>query len=145
DLGNEQIREKYKDRIIFDYPLKEFRVDGYSKEVQVLQADLEKFDRSLQAILLSQYRRKVFEKYGKLIKPVILFKSRTIKESGAFYNEFKEKVKNLSAGQLKSLKENPNLDPELQKAFAYLEEENITLDNFAQELREDFSDDKCLV
>jgi len=145
DLGHEQIREKYKDRIIFDYPLKKFRIDGYSKEVQVLQADLEKFERSLQAIVLSQYRRKVFEKYGKLIKPVILFKSRTIKESEAFYDEFKEKVKNLSAGQLKSLKENTNLDPELQEAFTYLEEENISLDNFAQELREDFSDDKCLV
>jgi type III restriction enzyme len=144
DLGNEHVRKKYHDRIIFNYPLKEFRIDGYSKEVQVLQADLEKFERALQAILLSQYRRKVFEKYGKLIKPVILFKSRTIKDSEAFYNEFKEKIKNLSADQLKVLKESPNLDSILQDAFGYLEEENINLEHFAQELREDFSDEKCL-
>lgn len=37
DLGHPDILNKYKDRIIFDYPLKEFRIDGYSKEVKVLQ------------------------------------------------------------------------------------------------------------
>lgn len=145
DLGNEQILRKYKDRIIFDYPLKEFRIDGYSKEVQVLEADLEKFDRALQAMLLSQYRRKIFEKYGKLVKPVILFKSRTIKDSKIFYDRFQENINKLTAKDLKALKDNPDLDAVLQDAFTYLEEEEIELGNFVRELKEDFSNEKCLV
>jgi type III restriction enzyme len=144
DLGHKEIREKYEDRILFDYPLKEFRVDGYSKEVQVLKADLDPFGRALQALLLSQYRRKVFEKYGKLIKPVILFKSKTINESETFYNEFQKKLNDLSVGQLKTIKNNTNLDDALHEVFEYLDNERISLENFIHELKEDFSEDKCL-
>src|SRR5699024_9612260 len=78
DLGHDQIREKYKDRIIFDYPLKEFRIDGYSKEVKVLQADLDPVDRALQAVVLSQYRLKKFADYQLSIKPVIMFKANYV-------------------------------------------------------------------
>ena len=35
DLENSAIYSKYNDKIIFDYPLREFRKDGYSKEVSV--------------------------------------------------------------------------------------------------------------
>ncbi len=45
DLSIPEIEEKYKDKIIFDYSLKQFRNDGYSKEVKVLQADLEPIER----------------------------------------------------------------------------------------------------
>ena len=74
DFSNQDIANKYFDKLIFDYPLKQFRLDGYSKEVKVLEADLQPIDRALQGILLNQYRRKIFEKYKKTIKPVILFK-----------------------------------------------------------------------
>src|SRR5690554_3666024 len=49
DLSNKEIRKKYEDKIIFNYPLKQFRLDGYSKEVKVLQADLPPFERAIQA------------------------------------------------------------------------------------------------
>lgn len=62
DFSDQNLAAKYHPRLIFDYTLKEFRKDGYSKEVKVLQADLPPFERALQAILLSQYRRKIFEK-----------------------------------------------------------------------------------
>lgn len=62
DLTNQGIFEKYKNKIIYEYTLKQFRQDGYSKEVKVLQADLDNIDRMLQAIILSQYRRKIAEK-----------------------------------------------------------------------------------
>ncbi len=68
DMANPDITAKYSDKIIFDYPLKQFRKDGYSKEVKVLQSDIPLIQRALQAIILSQYRRKVFEKYKKSIK-----------------------------------------------------------------------------
>ncbi len=94
-MANPDITTKYSDKIIFDYPLKQFRKDGYSKEVKVLQSDIPLIQRALQALILSQYRRKVFEKYKKSIKPVLLFKSKTIAESKEFYNEFIEKIKTL--------------------------------------------------
>lgn len=144
DLANKQILEKYKDKIIFDYPLKAFRLDGYSKEVKVLQSDIAPMDRALQAILLSQFRRKIFEKHSWLIKPVILFKSKTIKDSNAFFDEFTIKMKTLKADDLAKIKSNPNLDAVLQCVFSYFDQNQINSNNLALELREDFSEDKCI-
>ncbi len=144
DLTQPEIENKYRSKIIFDYPLKEFRKDGYSKEVKVLQADLPDFKRALQAIVLSQLRRKVFEKYKQIIKPVILFKSRTIKESETFFTEFAKGVKNIKRDDLEDIKNNTNLDPLLQDAFRYFDDNNISLSNLATEIKEDFSEAKCV-
>lgn len=143
DLSNPLIEAKYNDKVIFDYPLKQFRIDGYSKEVKVLQADLPQFDRALQGVLLSQYRRKVFEKYKKLIKPVILFKSKTIKESQSFFEEFAEGIKKLKVSDLEKIK-NSNPDEAIAKVFQYLEYNNISLENLITELKEDFSEEKLI-
>lgn len=80
DFNDATLNAKYKPKLIFDYPLKQFRLDGYSKEIKVLEADLPQFDRALQAVLLSQYRRKIFEKNQIQMKPVVMFKSKTIKD-----------------------------------------------------------------
>lgn len=143
DLSNPDIEKKYIDKLLFDYPLKQFRKDGYSKEVKVLQADLPPFDRALQGVLLSQLRRKLFEKYKKIIKPVILFKSKTIKESQAFYNEFSMGIKNLKVSDLEKIKKNKP-DSIIEKVFLYLEENNISLENLISELKEDFSIEKLI-
>ncbi len=143
DLSLPAIKKKYSDKLIFDYPLKQFRADGYSKEVKVLQADLPPFERALQCLLLSQYRRKVFEKYGILIKPVILFKSKTIKESQLFFDEFVQGMKKLKVTDLEKIKNKKN-DSAIKKAFQFLNEGDITLDNFLAELKEDFSEEKLL-
>lgn len=144
DLTNDQIIDKYRDKILFDYPLKSFRLDGYSKEVKVLQSDIQSFDRALQAVILSQFRRKIFEKHGWLIKPVILFKSKTIKESNAFLEEFINKVKDLRSNDLEKLQGNPNLDAVLSRVFTYFKFNKITLENLALELQEEFAENKCI-
>ena len=143
DLSNPNIANKYNDKIIFNYPLRQFRKDGYSKEVKVLQADLSQLERALQGVLLSQYRRKIFEKHKKIIKPVLLFKSKTINESKVFFNDFVTGIKNLKADDLEKIK-NSTEDKAIQKAFNYLEANNITLENFANELKEDFSEEKLI-
>ncbi len=144
DLTHDQIIEKYRDKIIFDYPLKAFRLDGYSKEVKVLQSEIQSFDRALQAIILSQFRRKIFAKYGWLIKPVILFKSKTIKDSNAFFEEFIHKIKTLKSNDLEKLKSNPNLDTVLERVFTYFKSNKISLENLALELKEEFAENKCI-
>ena len=143
DLSVPEIEKKYSDKLIYDYPLKQFRQDGYSKEVKVLQADLSPFDRALQGVLLSQYRRKVFEKYKKLIKPVILFKSKTIKESHSFFEEFATGIKNLKVSDLEKIKKS-NPDEAIEKVFQYLQANSISFENLIAELKEDFSEEKLI-
>ncbi|RLE39443.1 type III deoxyribonuclease [Candidatus Woesearchaeota archaeon] len=144
DLDNPAIYEKYQNKIIFEYTLKEFRQDGYSKEVKVLQADLDNLDRMLQAMILSQYRRKIAEKNKVHLKPVILFKSKTIKESEKNYEEFLEKIRNLTIRDIQRIKSQAN-GSVLQKAFEYFEKEKISFDNLVTELKEDFSEEKCML
>jgi len=144
DLDNHAIYEKYQNKIVYEYSLKEFRQDGYSKEVKVLQADLDNIDRMLQAMILSQYRRKIAEKNKLHLKPVILFKSRTIKESEQNEELFHEKIKNLAVKDIQKIKSQVN-GSVLEKAFKYFEKENITFENLVTELKEDFSEEKCML
>jgi type III restriction enzyme len=143
DFNNPLIAKKYAQRLIFDYPLKQFRIDSYSKDVKVLQADADLFDRSLQAILLSQYRRKLFEKNKQVIKPVLLFKSKTIADSKDFQEEFIKGVQGLTAKKLAQIKANAK-DEVLVKMFAFFDAQKITLENLASELKEDFSAEKTI-
>jgi type III restriction enzyme len=144
DFSNQDIANKYFDKHIFDYPLKQFRLDGYSKEVKVLEADLQPIDRALQGILLNQYRRKIFEKYKKTIKPVILFKSKTIAESEKLFEEFKDKIKNLKEEGIQKFN-SPNNDKAIKRIFGYFENNNISIENIVTEIKEDFSEDKCII
>jgi len=142
DLSDLAIFQKYFDKILFDYPLRQFRIDGYSKEVKVLQSDVELMERALQALILSQYRRKVFEKNKKHIKPVILFKSKTIAESKSFHDDFIEKIKTLKKADILAISK--RADATLKKCFDYFEAHSIALDNLIEELRNDFLADKCI-
>jgi len=144
DLGNPDIRKKYEDKIIYQYDLKQFRLDKYSKEIEVLQADLEPIDRALQAAILSQYRRKIAEKNKLHLKPVVLFKSKNIRESKENFDEFLEKIKGLTAKDVRAIGSRVK-GTELEKAFNYFEKEKITLDNLIRELREDFAEEKCML
>ncbi len=144
DLGNENIRQKYEDKIIYQYDLKQFRLDKYSKEIKVLQADLDPIDRALQAIILSQYRGKISEKNKIRLKPVILFKSKTIKESKENYQGFLTKIRNLSSKDIQEINLRTK-GTDLEKAFNYFQKESITFDNLIREMQEDFSEEKCML
>ena len=144
DLDHPAIYEKYQNRIIYEYMLKQFRQDGYSKEVKVLQADLDNIDRMLQTMILSQYRRKIAEKNKLHLKPVILFKSKTIKESEKNEEEFYEKIRNLTVEDIKKIKSQAKGNV-LENAFNYFEKEGITFENLITELKEDFSEEKCML
>lgn len=143
DLKNPQINAEYRDKIIFNYPLSEFRKDGYSKEIMTLRTDVKMMDRALMAVVLSQYRLKVFQSAGLLVKPVVLFKARTVKESEAFMDAFIATVAKLKAkdiARLAGLTDNGTM----KRAFAYFQVKKITDEQLAQELRLDFSKEHCI-
>lgn len=143
DLANPQIRAEYENKIIFDYPLYKFRADLYSKEIKTLRSDMDIMDRAIQALVLSQYRLKIFQDNHLSIKPVVLFKSAKIADSKAFMTSFIDAIKRLNGATLErisSLIDNPTM----HQVYTYFAKKGISFDMLAQELREDFSEEHCV-
>lgn len=143
DLANPAIRAAYENKIIFDYALAKFYNDRYSKDIITLRSDLTVMERALQALVLSQYRLKVFQDHRLAIKPVVLFKAAKIAESKDFMAEFIEMVKKLTGTQLRSLFTAVNNEV-MHRAFAYFVNKGISFDTLAAELRDDFSEEHCV-
>lgn len=144
DLSDRAIRTKYENKIIYQYTLREFREDKFSKDVQIMQSDLDIMERALQAVILSQYRRKVAEKYRIQLKPVILIKSqKTIVQSEHAELKFKEMVKRLMVEDIKKI-EKSNTNGIIKKAFAFFKDNGITYENLIREIKADFSNEKCI-
>lgn len=143
DINNSQIRAEYESKIIYDYPLPKFRADGFSKEIKTLRTDVSIMERAIQAIMLSQYRLKVFQDHRLSVKPVVLFKSAKIADSAKFMANFLEKISSLSGSELQRISELTDNET-LNEAYAYFKKNGISYDQLAQELREDFSTAHCI-
>ena len=143
DVKNPLIKAEYENKIIFDYPLYKFRADKYSKEIKTLRTDISIMERAIQAIILSQYRLKVFQDYRLVIKPVVLFKAAKIADSKAFMSEFIEKISNLTGAELERISTLTDNET-MQSVYRYFADNNISYDQLAQELREDFSEQHCI-
>lgn len=143
DLSNPYIAEKYYDKIIFDYPLRRFREDGFSKDIEVIEADLAPIDRALQAVILSQYKRKLFASLGIDAKPVVMFKSKTIKDNKEFQLAFVDAISHLNNEKIAYLRSSARDD--LARAFDYFNKQGINEDNLILELREEFSEERLLL
>ena len=128
--------------------MKKFRLDGYSKEVLLRQSRVDPLKRMFQAILFSQYRRKIAEEYKineRGIKPVVLMKSKTIAESKKNKDDFIEFINELTGKHIQEARKEYHQDASLGKIFHYLfEERNLRYEEFAMELRGDFSDEKII-
>jgi type III restriction enzyme len=143
DLQNPFILNEYENKIIFDYPLRKFREEKYSKQVRAIRADISHTDRTLLALMFSQYRLKVFQDHHLSIKPVILFKSKTISESKSFLQTFYDMIRTLNGDVLENIINNSPLD-EVKRMAQYFSKKNIDFDKLAQELHEEFSSDHCI-
>lgn len=143
DINNMQIKSAYESKIVYDYPLSKFRLDGFSKEIKTLRTDVSVMERAIQAIMLSQYRLKVFQDNRLSIKPVVLFKSAKIADSKKNMEYFLEKIATISGSELQRISELTDNET-LKEAYAYFQKNGITFDQLAQELREDFSEAHCI-
>ena len=143
DLDDPNITNKYEDKVIYDYPLKKFREDKYSKEVMDVIGDLSPIDRAMQAIVLSQYKRQLFGSIRQDVKPVVMLKSKTINENKAFYNEFVAGLDNLSANKLEEIKGRSS--GAVKAAFEYLDAHKVSLDTLVLELQEEFNEERLLL
>jgi len=143
DLKNQFILSEYENKIIFDYDLRKFREEKYSKQVKAIRADVTYEERILQALLFSQYRLKVFQDNRLNIKPVVLFKSKTIAESKQYAEAFHEIIRKLKGGDIKKIISSSSID-EIKRMSGYFISKNIDYDKLAQELREEFSPTHCI-
>lgn len=92
------VEEKYAPKTIYKFGLKDFLSAGYTKEINLVSSTLNKRERILQALLFSWYRHQIALRNNiPNFKPVILFRSKTIDESKADYEEFLAMVKSLTA------------------------------------------------
>ncbi|WP_276891218.1 DEAD/DEAH box helicase family protein [Helicobacter japonicus] len=95
------VQEKYRDKIVFEYNLKQFSADKYSKRIYLLQYNgIEKQERFLGSCVLNIYRMLLAQEHNVFLKPVVLYKSKTIKESKENEEAFKIFIKELDSMQI---------------------------------------------
>ncbi len=142
ELNHPNIASKYANKLLYDYSLAKFREDGYSKEVQTNQVDYKPIQRAIVAILISQFKKKIFASNGILAKPVVMFKSKTTAESAIMEKSIIDSIRNLNVQKLEALIKLDNAI--LDKAVTYFEKLDISLQGLIDEIKEDFSEDKII-
>ncbi|WP_434342658.1 DEAD/DEAH box helicase family protein [Mycoplasma capricolum] len=143
DLKDRNVLEKYKDKIVFNYPLADFRKSGYTKDFKNFASNTDFFTRALISLVISEYRKYLFADLKLNIKPVVLFKSQKIAESVSFYDEFFKKIKDLTSDQIKKL-EILNLEI-LNTAIKYFENKDGNLDLLEQSIKNSFTKDNSII
>ena len=143
DLTKDVLFEKYRDKIVYQYDLRQFMRDGYSKNVMLLRADEDDKNKMLNSILLSQYRKYVAKDHDIDLKPVIFFKSNLIKNSKNAHEKFMSLIKGLKPDDLKELIDRGYSIYKHEQSiwsnmFAYYKE--LDLNQVVQDLKWDFAD-----
>lgn len=149
DLTNQVIAQKYQNSLLFKYDLKEFRLDKYSKDVLFHLVDGDVNHRMLQAIIISQYRKKIALKNGINLKPLVMFKSQKIAESQENLDAFLSLLENLVSDDIQAQRELvTEMDEKssiLKKAFVYFQKVGISDADLVAELQDDFRKERLLL
>lgn len=143
DLKDPNVLQKYKDKIIFNYPLISFRESGYTKDFQNFATDTDLWVRTLMALVMSEYRRFLFADLKLNIKPVVMLKSQKINESKKFYDEFFKKIKELTSYEIQNL-ELVGIE-KLTEAINYFKEKDDTLELLEQSIKTAFTEDTSII
>ena len=143
DYTHSSLVDKYRNKVLYRYDLRQFRNDGYSKDVYIVQADFEEKDRIIQALILNQYKQAVAAKYQINLKPVILFKAqRTIEQSRKNKEDFHKLIDNFTAAHIANIRRS-NI-PLVQRAFQFFDDNNISDEQLVGRLKQEFQEDYCL-
>ena len=144
DYAHSSIAEKYKNKVLYRYDLKEFRDDKYSKDVYIVQSDFEEKERIIQALLLSQYKQEVAAKNRINLKPVILFKAqKTIEQSKQNKEDFHKMIDGLSSADVDEIREKSDLGL-IKRAFKFFDENKISSEMLTRRLKTGFNEKCCI-
>lgn len=102
DFEKEVIYNKYRDKVVYRYPLSKFMLDGYSKQVKRIETSASDEDKMLNVVLLSQFRKYRAQSEGVTgnFKPIIMFKSAKVDISLAATKTFNALIADLNASKL---------------------------------------------
>lgn len=145
NYNNLEITNKYKNKSLFKYDLKQFREDKYSKEINLIRSDFDKEGRILQALLLNTYRQVLATtKHNINLKPVILFKAKSkISESAQHKEDFHTLIDNLDVKKIKKIR-NTSTVKIVQKAFTFFDANDISSSDLVEIIQQNFKYDNCL-
>lgn len=143
DLKDPNVEKKYLDKIVYDYTLSKFRASGYTKDFKNMQGDYDRWTRTLLALVISEYRRHLFGDAGQNIKPVVLLKSKTIKESKSFYDEFYQRLNNLYTDEIIKFKDSDN--EYLRNAIDYFLKKDSNLNSLVSDIKLGFAAENSII
>lgn len=138
----------YDDKIIYDYPLKKFREDKYSKEVSLLSSNFSAYEtlddkalRMLQAIMISEYRKIIAEKHDIALKPVVMFKNKSTKQADENYALFCILIEKLETKHIEHVLEHSKH----VSIIAKMKENLLHVNDFTARLKHAFDKDKTVL
>ncbi len=144
DYESQKIVEKYQDKVIFKYDLAQFRIDKYSKEINLIRSLYDEQDRIVQAVILNLYRQELATSHNINLKPVILFKAkRTIKESEQNKESFHKLIDDFSVAMVDKIQKTSSV-PIVQRAFRFFEAKGIPYEGIVKRIQANFRFENCL-
>lgn len=147
-LHTDALKQKYYNKVLVRYGLEKFNKDRYSKNIRLAQTKTQTIeDRFLLSIMLNQYRQEVAAKYRLHIKPVLLYKSKTIKASKAAQLCFHKLTEGLGEKDIDDLLVLVKKHQDIalySDIYEFFTRENISHAHLAKRLRENFSPEKTL-
>jgi len=146
DYETKEITEKYQDKVIQKYDISQFRIDKYSKEINLIRSLYDEKERIIQALILNLYRQELATSKNINLKPVILFKAkRTIKESEQNKLNFHQLIEVFSAKMVENIQKTSTVAI-VQKAFTFFKNANpkLTTQEIAKRIKSNFKEENCI-
>lgn len=144
DYDTKSIVEKYQDKVIQKYDLAQFRIDKFSKEINLIRSLYDEQERIIQALILNLYRQELATSNNINLKPVILFKAkRTIKESEENKENFHKLIDDFSAKMVENIKKTSTIGI-VQKAFDFFANINLSSNDIAKRIKSNFKEENCI-
>lgn len=145
DLDTPSIKEKYFDKTILKYDLKNFRLDRYSKEINILRVSSGTKNRILHALILNLYRQTLAATYAINLKPVILFKAKkTIAESEHNEQIFHKLIEELTESDVDTLRNTDGIDAVIKRAFSFFDSKGISSTDIVRRTKFNFRPENCI-
>jgi type III restriction enzyme len=144
DTDTAALINHYQDKVIFKYDLAQFRIDKYSKEINLIRSLYDEQDRIIQAVILNLYRQELATSNNINLKPVILFKAKkTIKESEQNKENFHKLIDNFSVPLVEKIQKTSTV-PIVQKAFKFFDVKGISANEIVKRIQANFRFENCL-
>ena len=151
--SHSEVINKYSDKIIYEFGLVDFLKKGFTKEINLISSTLDKKERILHALLFHWYRHEIAIKYGIVnFKPVILFRSKEIKDSKKDYEYFLNWVNHIQKNDFyfinnisDKIHEDRSTDfstiekSRTEKVLEFIKNENISYSKIAAWLKKNFT------